>query len=40
LPDGFSVRCFTQVFSLDELPAAQQIMQGNQHFGKLVVRVD
>ena len=29
-----------QVFSLDDLPAAQQIMQGNQHLGKLVVRVD
>jgi len=28
------------VFSLDDLPSAQQIMQGNQHLGKLVVRVD
>jgi NADPH:quinone reductase-like Zn-dependent oxidoreductase len=40
LVDGRVTPLVDQVFSLDDLPAAQQIMQGNQHLGKLVVRVD
>ncbi|WP_295523769.1 zinc-binding dehydrogenase [Limnohabitans sp. Rim8] len=38
--DGRVTPLVDQVFSLDDLPAAQQCMQGNHHLGKLVVRVD
>ena len=38
--DGRVTPLVDQVFSLDDLPAAQQCMQSNQHLGKLVVRVD
>jgi NADPH:quinone reductase-like Zn-dependent oxidoreductase len=38
--DGRVTPLVDQVFALDDLPAAQQCMQGNQHLGKLVVRVD
>ena len=38
--DGRVTPLVDQVFALEDLPAAQQIMQGNQHLGKLVVRVD
>lgn len=37
--DGRVTPLVDQVFALDDLPAAQQCMQGNQHLGKLVVRV-
>ena len=40
LADGRVTPLVDQVFALDELPAAQQCMQSNQHLGKLVVRVD
>ena len=40
LADGRVTPLVDQVFALDDLPAAQQCMQGNQHIGKLVVRVD
>ena len=38
--DGRVTPLVDQVFALDDLPAAQQCMQTNQHLGKLVVRVD
>jgi NADPH:quinone reductase-like Zn-dependent oxidoreductase len=38
--DGRVTPLIDQVFALDDLPTAQQIMQSNQHLGKLVVRVD
>jgi NADPH:quinone reductase-like Zn-dependent oxidoreductase len=38
--DGRVTPLVDQVFALDDLPSAQKIMQGNQHLGKLVVRVD
>ena len=38
--DGRVTPLVDQIFSLDDLPAAQQCMQSNQHLGKLVVRVD
>jgi len=38
--DGRVTPLVDQVFSLDDLPTAQQCMQGNHHLGKLVVRVD
>jgi NADPH:quinone reductase-like Zn-dependent oxidoreductase len=40
LADGRVTPLVDQVFALDDLPAAQQCMQSNQHLGKLVVRVD
>jgi NADPH:quinone reductase-like Zn-dependent oxidoreductase len=40
LADGRVTPWVDQVFALDDLPVAQQCMQGNQHLGKLVVRVD
>jgi NADPH:quinone reductase-like Zn-dependent oxidoreductase len=40
LADGRVTPLVDQVFALDDLPAAQQCMQDNQHLGKLVVRVD
>jgi NADPH:quinone reductase-like Zn-dependent oxidoreductase len=40
LVDGRITPLVDQVFTLDDLPAAQQTMQGNHHLGKLVVRVD
>lgn len=40
MADGRVTPLVDQVFALDDLPAAQQCMQGNQHLGKLVVRVD
>ena len=40
LADGRVTPLVDKVFALDDLPAAQQCMQGNQHIGKLVVRVD
>ncbi len=40
LADGRVTPLVDQVFSLDDLPLAQQCMQSNQHLGKLVVRVD
>ena len=39
LADGRVTPLVDQVFALDDLPAAQQCMQSNQHLGKLVVRV-
>lgn len=39
IADGRVTPLVDQVFSLDDLPAAQQCMQSNQHLGKLVVRV-
>ena len=38
--DGRVTPLVDQVFAFDDLPAAQQCMQGNQHLGKRVVRVD
>jgi len=38
--DGRVTPLIDQVFALDDLQTAQQIMQSNQHLGKLVVRVD
>jgi len=40
LADGRVTPLIDQVFALDDLPAAQQCMQANQHLGKLVVRVN
>jgi NADPH:quinone reductase-like Zn-dependent oxidoreductase len=40
IADGRVTPLVDQVFALDDLPAAQQCMQANQHLGKLVVRVD
>ena len=40
LADGRVTPWVDQVFAFDDLPAAQQCMQGNQHMGKLVLRVD
>ena len=40
LADGRVTPLVDKVFALDDLPTAQLCMQGNQHIGKLVVRVD
>jgi NADPH:quinone reductase-like Zn-dependent oxidoreductase len=40
LADGRVTPWVDQVFALEDLPAAQQCMQTNQHLGKLVVRVN
>lgn len=40
LADGRVTPWVDQVFAIDDLPAAQRCMQGNQHMGKLVLRVD
>ena len=40
LADGRVTPWVDQVFAFDDLPAAQQCMQSNQHMGKLVLRVD
>ena len=40
IADGRVTPLVDQVFALDDLPTAQQVMQANQHLGKLVVRVD
>ncbi len=39
IADGRVTPLVDQVFALEDLPAAQQCMQANQHLGKLVVRV-
>ncbi len=39
LADGRITPLIDRVFDFDELPAAQALMQGNQHLGKIVLRI-